>query len=545
MSELNEQYSFSDYLDAFKRRSRIFLAVLVFVAGTAIVYAYSLPDTYSSSAEMRIDLEGPNVDLLEPVMMTNYADQYIKSLEQQVMTGDNLRIWLRESGAYSDRDASENQKVRWLREDIAVSMVFTSVIDERSGREVNLITGFRTGFRAEDPDVVATVANGVASAYLDADKAARLERATAASEFLRQQIENSRGEIAEIESRIAQFKEDNAGRLPELLVLNMTSLERTERELESVQRDIRNQQQDRFFREAQLEQIRQRSGAGARLAALEAEYHRAISLYEPNHPDVLRIKRQVAALTATRGSEGASSELARLEAELAALQERYSDQHPDIVSIKRRIQEARANDDPFGSGETISDPLYLQLRAQINSIDTGLVSLRERANELRVEQISLQDRIAATPQVERRFAALQRELQTANLAFENLRNRLTTAQQTESFEAGEQGARLQKVRSAAVPSSASGPQRPAIVIIGVFLALSLAGGAAIIGEMMDNTVRGNRDVRIIMNTPAIAAVPVVQNSVSRSVRRRNLILTSTGFLVLASIVALAVTALAG
>lgn len=541
-----EQYSINDYFEAFRRRSMLFFGLLTIVFGAVLTYALVQPNEYSASAELRIELEGPNVNLLEPIMITTYADQYIKTLEQKVLTKENLGKWLEESDAYKyeSEEISKNRMIGQMRDAIGVRMVFTTVVDERSGKDVNLITGFRTGFTARYPEAAESVANNVAAAFLAEDKATRIASATSASNFLSQQIEEKREEIAEIEAEIAVFKEQNAGMLPELMVLNMTALERTERELENIQRDIRNLQQDRFFREAQLEKIRQNVGTGGGLAKLEAEYLRAVSLYGPDHPDVLRIKRQVAAMTSAGSTQGATPAITQLKIDLAAAQQRYSEQHPDVIRMKRRLAELEA-ENPFGSGDSVDDPLYLQLRAQINATDVNLASLQRRAEELRSDQASYQDRIASTPQVERQYQVLQRELQTSKLAFDDLRKRLSQAQQTESYESGEQGARLQLVRSAQAPDWPTGPPRMAITIIGLFVAASLAGGAAIFAELTDNTVRGSRDIRMIMHTPAIASVPVVQNSLSRSHRRRQLLLISVSSVMLASIIAIVVAGSGG
>ncbi|MGH6914287.1 MAG: hypothetical protein ACREH3_11350, partial [Geminicoccales bacterium] len=191
---------------------------------------------------------------------------------------------------------------------------------------------------------------------------------------------------------------------------------------------------------------------------------RAVALYGPDHPDVIRLKRQIAALTG--GASGGVSTVAQLEAELGALQERYSDQHPDVIAKRRELESARA---AGLTAETLGDPVYLQLRAQINAIDTNIEGLRARAEELRNRRAELQDDLAGMPQVEREFQELQRELQTATLAFNSLRERMTQAQQIESFESGERGARLRQVRAANAPDFPTGPPRLAITCLGLFL----------------------------------------------------------------------------
>lgn len=540
-----DQYTTKDYLNAFRRRSGLFFGILALVLGTAIAFAILPPDTYRASAEMRIDLEGPNIELLEPIILTNYADQYIKSLQQKVMTNDNLRKWLEESDAYwhEGDDVSENELIGRLGDDIRVHMVFTSVIEEETGKEVDLITGFTTSFNARDPQAAESVANNVAAAFLAEDKKTRVEKAAAASSFLREQIDAKREQIIGIEAKIATFKEEHAGSLPDLMVLNMTALERTERELEEVQREIRTLQQDRFFRDAQLQEIKQTAGGSSeRLAELETEYLRAVALYGPDHPDVSRTKRQIAALTGSGSGDATSLEIAQLEAELAAAQERYSDVHPDVIGMKRRLEALRSSG-AFSGDPSMNDPLYLQLRAQVNAIDSNLESLRNRAEELRKSQANLQDKIAGMPQVERQYQVLARELQTATLAFDSLRERLAQAQQIESFESGERGARLQPVRTANAPEDPTGPPRLAITILGMFIAASLAGGAAFVAEITDNTIRGSRDIQTVMRTHAIATVPIVQNSVSRSQKRRQMMVVSLSALMLAAIIVLVVSAI--
>src|SRR5690606_23115898 len=143
------------------------------------------------------------------------------------------------------------------------------------------------------------------------------------------------------------------------------------------------------------------------LNQIEQEYRRAVALYGPEHPDVLRLKRQIASLTNDPAAGG--SELAQLEAQLASLKERYSDQHPDVVSLRHRIEALKQS----GAGDAPTDPVYLQLRAQIHAINSNVAGLRQREQELHDRLAELQGKIAQTPQVERQYQDLQRQLQTA------------------------------------------------------------------------------------------------------------------------------------
>ena len=540
-----ENYTLSDYMNAFRRRLKVFLYIFIAVVTVAALFAVSPADYYRSGAEFRIDLEGSNVNLREAVALTNYADQYVSTLQQSVLTADNLRTWLQESNAFAEyRDEmTEPELIGLMRNSIRLDLVFTTVIDERAGREVDLITGFRPVFTADSPEAVYSVANYLAEQFLAEDRSSRTQRAAAASSFLRQQIEAREVEIAELEKKTAQFKEDNAGRLPELLFLNMTVLERTERDLEGIQTEIQDLQEDRIFRQSQLEEIRRSSASAERLLQLEDDYLRAISLYGPDHPDVIRIKRQVAALTGAGRDSASNLELEQLRLDLVDARQKYSEEHPDVKRIRRRIESIESGQSATPSSEDQFDPRYLQLRATVNAIDVKLAGRQTQSYELRQKLEDLEARIATTPEVERQFRALDRELQTARLAFNDLRERLAQAQQTESFEAGDLGARLTLVSAAYMPDRPAGPRRLAIVVLGVFLATSLAGGVAILMELMDSTVRGRRDILTVLGTQPIVAVPVIENSVARTRRHRQFFLTSFGAVVLIAILFLAISRL--
>ncbi len=535
-----EQYTISDYMGALRRRLPVFSGVLGVVLLAAITVALALPDSYRSTAELRVDLEGPSVNLLEPVALTTYADQYIKSLQQKVLSYDNVKPWLEQLVADAEeRSEREADLISEIIGNVRILMVTTSVANPEGG-EVDLITGFTTSYSSRDPRAAQFVADKVAASFLAEDRALRMERAATTAEFLSEQIEAKSKEIVELEAKIAAFKEQHANSLPDMMTLNVTNLERTERDLEGVQTQISRLQENRIFLQAQLEELRRASPSTERAAELEEEYLRALAVYGPDHPNVQRLRRQVEAL-ATTDVAGGNAELRQLEGELAALRQRYSDVHPDVLSLRRRIETLRAQGQRQPAGADLNrNPSYIQIRAQVNAADTELASLRARERELRQRYDETEDRIARMPIVERDYLALERALQTAQLAFDDLRTRLVQAQQTESFESGERGARLEQISAAAVPLSPTGPPRLAIAFLGAFLALSLAGGAALAAETMDKTVRSAKDIRLLLKLQPIAAIPVIQNSLARSEQRRKTAIVAMATMTLVVLVAIIV-----
>jgi len=69
-----EQYTLKDYLGALRRRSALFMGIFAVVTATAVAFAFLRPDEYRASAEMRIDMQGPN----DMRMMRREPEQHLR-----------------------------------------------------------------------------------------------------------------------------------------------------------------------------------------------------------------------------------------------------------------------------------------------------------------------------------------------------------------------------------------------------------------------------------------------------------------------------------
>ena len=167
-----------------------------------------------------------------------------------------------------------------------------------------------------------------------------------------------------------------------------------------------------------------------------------------------------------------------------------------------------------------------------------MIELQTRVPALRKKIEDYEDRLARTPQVESEYQAVNRRLATARDNFENLQQRQVIARQTEALEATEIGARLIEVRAASLPRSPSGPPRIAILLIGLFVAGTLGFGVMMIAEMTDTSVRGSRDVAMVMDMVPLATIPVIENSLSQASRHRQVYLISVTVLVATAAIAL-------
>jgi len=523
------EYTASDYINALRRRRRVLLAVATPIIACAVVFASLLPDKYMSFAQIDINLEGANARTLEPIEVASYADQYISRLTDRALTRDNLLVLATDPSVFSasQNDLTDSERLAIIRSSINVSVRTQQVLSTSSGREVDLISGFQVAADGADPEFVFQVADYVAKLFLDADRFSRTERASSASLFLTEQMNLRESEIVDLEMEVADFKVANACCLPELVNLNTSVIQRAERDIENSQPRIRALEQDRIFLQAQLEELGQAESGTDRVDELEQEYMTLVANYGPDHPDVNRLRRELIALSsADSGSEG-TLEILELRMKLREAEQRYSSEHPDVVRYRNELvvlESRRGVRSDVGQKKLLDNPRYLQLRAELNSVDIQLAELKRSQPALRRKIEEYEIRLARTPQVESEFQAIDRKLQNARNNFNDLQQRAVSARQSEALESTDIGARLTQIVPAVVPRSPSGPPRTAIMVLGVFLAGTLGVGAMLFAEMTDSTVRGSKDIASVMNMVPLASIPVIENSSSKKRRQQQLYL---------------------
>src|SRR5215471_4893819 len=231
-----------------------FAVVLLVVAAIAVL----LPPVYRSTATILIEQQEIPQDLVRSTI-TSFADQRIQLIKQRVTTTSNLLDIIRQHGLYAnDIDKVPREVIlERMRKDIQVNTVSANVVDPRSGAPRAATIAFTVGYDNRDPQLAVRVANQLTSLYLQDNSQTRRQQAAEASSFLAEEAKRLSGEVTALEARLAEFKQANADRLPELTQLNMQLVTRAEQELDDTRRDRAALEQRRVYLDAQLAQLRQ------------------------------------------------------------------------------------------------------------------------------------------------------------------------------------------------------------------------------------------------------------------------------------------------
>ncbi len=424
-----QTFDFSDYLDAFKRRRSSILVIAIAVLVIGALAALLWPATYKSSATILIKEQDIPPSLVQSTV-TSFASQRIQAISQRVMARPNLMEIIDKYNLYADERErlTTEDIISQMRDNIGMDLIDADVVDPRTGRPTPATIAFALSFSGENPDQVQKVANELMSLYLKENLKERSEKASETYGFLNDESKRLSKEIADLETKLAAFKEKHVNTLPELQQLNLNLIDRTDRELSDIDSQIRAQDQTRVYLQSQLAQLKPfgsdpNMDPRTRLQALRTQYLGLIARYSPDHPDVIRAKREIAGLEQETGQVDSSAEqLKQIEAlrgELGTLLKKYSPEHPDVLKLQRQIQSLEQSvvtaNTPVKSklatsaADNPDNPAYVQIQTQIESADTQIRSLKTKKAELEAKRVDYEQRLIETPQVEREYSALQRE----------------------------------------------------------------------------------------------------------------------------------------
>jgi len=539
-----ETRDLGEYLDAFRRRRTaiIITALVIFVLGIAAALLW--PPTYRSNATILIEEQEVPADLVRSTV-TSYATQRIQTISQRVMTRANLFEIIDKYELYEDerqRETSE-ETIEHMREDISLDMLSADVIDPRSGRPMPATIAFTLSFSSEDPAKTQKVASELTSLFLSENLKSRTEKAEETYVFLSEEAQRLNTRIAELETALAEFKEQHVYSLPELKELNTQLLDRTDREISDTNTQIRTLDDRIIYLQSQLSTLEPYGddvimNPAARLKALRTQYIGLVTKYSPEHPDVLNLKREIRGLELETGliddTEEKLEQLDTLRTELAAAKKKYSENHPDIIRLNKEIAavETSLRESPdLGSAiakRTPDNPAYVTLQSQLDSSLAEIRALKTKKSELEDKLAEYERRLTGTPQVEREYRGLLRDYENATLKYREIHSKQMEAQVGQQLEQERKGERFTLIDPAALPEEPISPNRPAIVFLSLVFAIGGGVGFAAIGESLDKSVRGIKGVTATLGVAPLAMIPFRETAEDKGKRiRHKVLVTST------------------
>jgi succinoglycan biosynthesis transport protein ExoP len=445
-----------------------------------------------------------------------------------------------------------------MRKDIGLKMISADVIDPRSGRPTSATIAFEVSYMSGNPDLAAKVANELTTLYLNENLNSRTQLARDAAVFLESEGDHLNHRIGELEAELAKFKDKHFHQLPELTALNMQLLDHTDEEVRGQEARKSSLEQQRVYLEAQLAQLKPNSvvfsetgeriiSSADRLKMARSQLDSARAVYGADHPDVVRLQREVAGLdkqitaSAKPGDDAATSTSAdngdlrrKLESAQASLAEavgRYGPEHPDRVRLQREVDSLQAQVSaaptptpapPKLTPKEADNPAYVQIQAQLSATLNELTALDEQLAKMRARSLEYQRNVTLAPQVEQEYREIMRDYDNTKLKYAEIRSKSSEAKTAQNLEADRKGERFTLIDPPLPPEEPVSPNRRLIFMLGFMLSAGLAAGVLWLLETLDSSVRGRLDLLKLTGVPPLALVPHIGTEAERRANRRRL-----------------------
>jgi uncharacterized protein involved in exopolysaccharide biosynthesis len=532
--------SLADYLSIIKRRKKPMQLTAAVVIVLALLAALFWPPTYRATATILIEEQEIPQDLVRSTI-TGFANQQIKVISQRVLTLNTILDISQKYGLWSEEDMRRMPKteiVEKFQKRMKLDVVSAEVMDPRFGRPMEATIAFTLAFNHRNPVIAQKVTNELVNLYMNENLKNRTEKTATTSQFLKGEADELHNHMKDIEEKISAFKQVNEGALPELYQYNLNVIERVDMELNESKSRLTELQKHKLELQANMAQISPYAATELpngeralsdhdRLKALQSDYRNKSALYSADHPDVIRLKREIDHLEQLLGSGTSDKDFfLQLKAEqekLAALKQTYTPTHPEVLKQQRVVETLQKDQSAQVAAREVhaDNPAYVLLETQLKSTESEIVSLNSRIADLNEKVARFEGYLAKAPNVEKSYTELMRDLQTTNAKFQEIKAKQMEAELAQNLETERKGERYMLIEPPILPEEPVSPNRIAIVLIGIILAGVAAAAAAGIAEMLDESVKGASELFELIGGTPLATIPYLviaeeQKTVSRA-----------------------------
>ena len=510
-----------DYIDILRRHKAWILGPLFAALVVSVVAAFLWPDTYVSTAVIRV--VPPQVP--ENLVATNTSSDLqgrITSLAQLILNRATLLNIINTQGLYKkelSRKPSDDVIEDMRSHDIRVVPMALSLQQAERGPRY---PAFEIQFSYNNRFTAQKVVENLVARFLEENTREVSQETISTTQFLRDQWDLAKKKLDAVEQQLSVFRSKNLGHLPDEQQSNYSQLNAMQSQMLNLNTAMNRVNQEKLLFENQLRIYREQLS----------------SLKDPV------VQEQVLQQKNDKVAEK-DREIAQLENTLASERERYKDTHPDVqrlialIASAKKQREILAKEEETKKPDTTaagaappvrpSNPQFVReqrdLDAQIQRIqgmiqakDLEMDDYKKQAKDAEATIRAYQSRIEGIPVGIKEYDELIRERELAKREYEDLDRRLNTSTMSTALVNHQQGERLEQLDPPSLPQTPTEPKRPLIIAIGTGLGLVLGLCLAGAREVKDTALKNLKDVRAYTQLPVLGSIPLLENDLV--VRRR-------------------------
>jgi polysaccharide chain length determinant protein (PEP-CTERM system associated) len=463
----------------------------------ATVFARRLPNIYKAETVIQVDSAQVTTPIVMPINNGDIAGR-LATLQQQVLSPTRLKKLVETEGLYPDitGKGTEEQVVRAMQKSITVE-----VGTPGAGK----LSTFRIAYSSPRRAEVARIANHLAQMFIDENVAARISSAEDTTEFLQEQMEETKRELDQKDAQLSAIKSRNILELPESKPYHMEALANLRTQVQAIEDKVQADQREKSVLQSML-------------------------LSGDDAPTV-----DVGTGGATGGAANPyDAQISKLETKLSDLRSRYGPRHPDVRRTTDELNRlkakaaAEAKENPPAPAETQQPVVQVKkkprnpvLEAQIANLDQEIQDQSKLLQPLQAQMAMHESKLEQIPAFEQQIARLQQDYDALKVQYAGLRDKEKTAEISHALEVRQKGEKFEVLDPAVTPLQPSSPNRTLISLAGLFGGLLAGLALAAMADMNDESVRSESEASRIFGKPTLSEIPrIVSAKEKRAFRIR-------------------------
>lgn len=471
-----------EYLQAVRRRWVWILTPVVIISVLTAVIAHKLPKLYASSALIVVEQQRVPKNFVQATVSSNVA-QRLEYIEEQILSRTQLSQIIQRYGLYQRKGLTADGQVTQMLTDITV----TPIIDPNQ-RDAD-VSAFRVAYQGPDPVLAQEVTRDLSNLFISENLKSRAAQALGTESFIDGQVQQASQTLQTLQGQLRDLKSQYMGSLPEQQGANLQVLSQLQTVLQADADDLARAQQQKTYLTSMAEAVSsanpaalqaasgQPTPAEQQLTKAKSDLAVAQQMYTPQHPAVIRLEAQVAALQK------------QVDAEKAAA---AASPAPPPAKVAKSAGAPKLNP---------------QVQSQITVLDEEIAQRLQEQKDTRAKIAAINSRIERLPEVEEKLSNLQNAYTVAKTNYTSLLEKKSAAATGAAMEQQAEGEEFRLVDPANLPQKPVSPNIPRIEMMGALGGIMAGLGLGFVLEMRDAVVRNEADVIYYTELPMLAALP--------------------------------------
>ena len=441
---------------------------------------FVLKQVYTSEAFVLV--EQPKVgDKYVTAVVTDQTDARLDTMQDQILSRSRLVPIIEKYDLNRGNALGKNldAEVTSLRKMIKVTPIHPDGSPS--------LSGFYVSASAGHADLARGICGDVLSMFISEDLRTHQQQADATTQFLSQQLADSKKKLDQDDAALAAFKEQYMGQLPSDDARNMQMLSSTGTQLDGVTQELAQAEQQKLFQESMIAQ---------QMAA------------KPITP---------AAHVANTEVDDLQNELAKLQAQASELRARYTPDHPDVIKNQSEIADLQARlrekkkqvvpAKPALASAPANSPELNQMRLTLNMAEATIRSKQDERARLQRQLQNYEGKIQLSPAVEEKYKVLTRDYESSLQFYKDLLSKETQSEMATDLERQQEGEQFKVMDQPSLPGAPSFPKHIPFTLGGLGGGLLLGCFLAFLQEKQQQFIRTEKDVERFLALPILAGIP--------------------------------------